>query len=171
MEAMKAVAKTPAPLLIPWRQTEIQFAIKCSCFPSCTMKLIIKKPHFKFSLVIEIVGCILIWIIYISIIIILYAFLLTFFAPNHFSRISKEFSILLFFFNVGFSLVRFRLALKNVNFFPSAYFPLPAFILVSCVGSNSYFYFNDKRINISILHYLIYILLNCSPFMFICGDQ
>ena len=55
MEAMKAVAKTPAPLLIPWRQTEIQFAIKCSCFPSCTMKLIIKKPHFKFSLVIEIV--------------------------------------------------------------------------------------------------------------------
>ena len=34
MEAMKAVAKTPIPLLIPWRQTEIQFTIKCSCFRS-----------------------------------------------------------------------------------------------------------------------------------------
>ena len=75
------------------------------------------------------------------------------------------------FINVGISLVRFRLALKNVKFYPSAYSPLPAFILVSRVGSNRYFYFIDKRVNISILHCLIYILLNCSPFMFICGDQ
>ena len=67
------------------------------------------------------------------------------------------------FFNVGISLVRFRLVLKNVKFYPSAYFPLPAFILISCLGSNSYFYFTDKRVNI--VHCRIYILLNCSPFM------
>ena len=60
MEAMKAVAKTPIPLLIPWRQTEIQFTINVPVFvPSCTMQLIIEKPHFKLSLVIEIFGCIL----------------------------------------------------------------------------------------------------------------
>ena len=70
---------------------------------------------------------------------------------------------------MGISLVRFRLVLENVKFYPSAYFPLPAFILVSCLGSNSYFYFTDKGVNI--LHCLIYILLNWSPFMFICGDQ
>ena len=88
-------------MLTPWRQTKIQFTIKCSCFPNCTLRWIIKNPHFNIRWGIKFVGCIL--ISYITIIIIyLTVFLITFFTPI---------SVLPFLsgiINLGISSVRFQ---------------------------------------------------------------